>query len=118
MPRSPSSLLFWAVIFLASGVGGSLAYIYSGVYDVSATAQHTPLIYWALSTARCQSIRAHAARESSSPDLTNADLVAAGLILFERYCLQCHGAPGIAPDAIGLGMNPPPPTLAQMAQDL
>jgi mono/diheme cytochrome c family protein len=103
---------------LATGVGGSVAYIYSGLYDVSATKQHTRLIYWALSTARRESIQTHTAGEAPPPDLKNADLVASGLMLFERHCLQCHGAPGIAPGAIGLGMNPSPPNFAQTGRDL
>jgi mono/diheme cytochrome c family protein len=115
--RQNTVRLVWAVVLLACGIGGSLAYIYSGVYDVSATRQHTSFIYWVLSTARRQSIRTHAG-EPSSPNLGDADLVAAGLILFERDCLPCHGAPGMAPGAIGLGMNPLPPNLAQMSRDL
>lgn len=118
MRRSPFSLVFWAVLLLASGIGGALAYIYSGLYDVSATKQHTPLVYWALSTARRQSVQSHASAALPSLDLTNADLIATGLALFEQHCLQCHGAPGIAPGAIGLGMNPSPPNFAQMGRDL
>src|SRR5690349_73062 len=106
MSRSRSSLLFWTVLFLALGAGGSLAYIYSGIYDISATKQHTRLVYWVLTTARRQSIKTHAAGEASPPDLADADLVSAGLVLFDQHCSQCHGAPGIAPGAIGLGMMP------------
>jgi mono/diheme cytochrome c family protein len=117
MQRSPSAFL-WVLLLVASGIGGSLAYVYSGVYDISATRQHTPLIHWVLSTARRQSIKTHAAGESLPPDLVDADLVSAGLILFDRHCLQCHGAPGIAPGEIGLGMMPSPPNFAQMGRDL
>jgi mono/diheme cytochrome c family protein len=118
MPRLRSSLLFWTVLILGFGIGGSLAYVYSGIYDISATKQHTRLVYWVLTTARRQSIKAHAAGEAPPPDLTDPDLVPAGLILFDRHCLQCHGAPGIAPGAIGLGMTPSPPNFAQMGRDL
>jgi mono/diheme cytochrome c family protein len=118
MPRSLSTLFFWALAFVVSGAGGTLAYIYSGVYDISATKQHSPLIYWALSTARRQSIQAHATGEAPPPNLTNSDAVAAGLTLFDHHCRQCHGAPGIAPDEMGLGMTPSPPNFAQMGRDL
>jgi len=118
MPRSLSSLVFWAAVLLASGVCSLLAYIYSGVYDISATKQHTALVYWILSTARRQSVQNHASGSSPPLDLTNADVMASGLTLFEQHCRQCHGAPGIAPDAIGLGMNPTPPNFAQMGRDL
>jgi len=118
MPRSLSSLVFLAAVLLASGVCGLLAYIYSGVYDISATKQHTSLVYWILSTARRQSVQTHASGSPPPLDLANADLIASGLSLFEQNCRQCHGAPGIAPDAIGLGMNPTPPNFAQMGRDL
>ncbi|MEZ0168171.1 c-type cytochrome [Microvirga sp. TS319] len=117
MLRSSLSFLFWLTIVLALGIGGLLAYIYSGVYDVSAIKQHTPLTYWVLSTARRQSIKAHTTGESPL-DLADADVRARGLLLFDRHCRQCHGAPGVAPDAIGLGMNPSPPNFAQMGRDL
>ena len=118
MPRSPLTLIFWAVLVLASGTCGLLAYIYSGVYDISATKQHTSLVYWLLSTARRQSVQTHASEGPPPLDLTSADLIASGLALFEQHCRQCHGAPGIAPDAVGLGMNPSPPNFAQIGRDL
>ncbi|RDI58018.1 c-type cytochrome [Microvirga subterranea] len=118
MSRSRSSLLFWTVLFLAFGAGGSLAYIYSGIYDISATKQHTRLVYWVMSTARRQSIKTHAAGDVLPPDVADANLVSAGLVLFDRHCSQCHGAPGIAPGPIGLGMAPSPPNFAQMGRDL
>lgn len=95
-----------------------LAYIYSGVYDISATKQHTSLVYWILSTARRQSLQTHASGSPPPLELTDANLIASGLTLFEQHCRQCHGAPGIAPGAIGLGMNPSPPNFAQMGRDL
>src|SRR4051794_32293144 len=118
MPRSPSSLVFWAVMLLASGICGLLAYIYSGVYDVSATKQHTSLVYWVLNTARRQSVQSHSSGNPPPLDLTSADVIDSGLTLFDQHCRQCHGAPGIAPDAIGLGMNPSPPNFVQMGRDL
>lgn len=30
-------------------------------------------------------------------------------------CAGCHGAPGQKPEAVGLGLNPPPPDLAKVA---
>lgn len=95
-----------------------LAYIYSGVYDVSATKQHTSLVYWVLNTARRQSVQSHSSGSPPPLDLTRADVIDSGLTLFEQHCRQCHGAPGIAPDAIGLGMNPSPPNFVQMGRDL
>jgi mono/diheme cytochrome c family protein len=100
------------VLLLGLAIGGLLTFIYSGVYDVAATRQHTAPVYWAFLTGLRQSIRTHAAREAPEPpDLADEKLITLGLVLYDRHCLQCHGAPGIAPDAVGLGMTPPPPNL-------
>ena len=99
-------------------IGGTLAVIYSGAYDVAATRQHTAPVYWLFLTALRQSIQAHAAREAPEPpDLTDPDLVDTGLVLYDRNCVPCHGAPGVAPHAIGLGMTPPPPNLVLPARE-
>jgi mono/diheme cytochrome c family protein len=85
---------------LGLAVGGLLTFIYSGVYDVAATRQHTAPVYWAFLTGLRQSIRSHAAREAPQPpDLADERLITLGLVLYDRHCLQCHGAPGIAPTA-------------------
>lgn len=100
-----------ATLLLLAG-SAVLAFIYSGVYDVAATRQHTALVYWAFTTTLRESIRRHAAREAPEPpDLADAQLVATGLVLYDGHCASCHGAPGVAPHSLGLGMTPPPPNL-------
>ena len=106
------------VLLVTIVIAGPPLFIYSGVYDVAATRQHTPPVYWALITTLRRSIQAHAAREAPrSPDLADPGLVEAGLILYDRYCVACHGAPGVAPHAIGLGMTPPPSNLVLPARE-
>ena len=114
--RKPLRVALVLLPFLV--VGGALGVIYSGVYDVAATRQHTAPVYWILTTSLSRSIQAHAAREAPAPpNLADPDLVATGLNQYDRYCLPCHGAPGVAPDAAGLGMNPPPPNLVTKARE-
>jgi mono/diheme cytochrome c family protein len=104
--------LIVVVVLLLLLASGLLGFIYSGVYDVAAMRQHTVPVYWAFMTALRHSIRAHAAREAPQPpELSDAKLVAEGRVLYDRHCLQCHGAPGVAPHALGLGMTPPPTNL-------
>lgn len=118
MRRRLVRLLAGFALLLAVAIGGLLGFIYSGTYDVAATGQHSPPIYWALSTALRHSIRAHSAHEAPSPVALGAPrMIAQGLVLYDRNCAVCHGAPGIAPGAIGLGMNPPPPNLVLPARD-
>jgi hypothetical protein len=40
---------------------GGVAVIYTGAYDVAATAPHWPVTHWVMETARIRSIKAHAA---------------------------------------------------------
>lgn len=95
-----------------------LAIVYAGVYDVAATRQHTPPVYWMLMTALRHSVRAHAAREAPHPpDLTSPDLADQGLVLYHQHCAQCHGAPGRAPEPLGLGLTPPAPNLIVIGRD-
>ena len=107
-----------ALVLLLIVVGMALTVIYAGVYNVAATRQHTAPVYWLLTTALDRSIRAHAARDTPQPpDLADLNLVATGLNQYDRYCVPCHGAPGVAPGAAGLGMNPPPPNLVMVGRE-
>jgi mono/diheme cytochrome c family protein len=106
-----------AVVLVLFGLAAPFAIIYSGAYDVAATRQHTPPVYWALITSLHQSIQAHAAREAPAPpDLRDATRIDQGLVLYEQLCAACHGAPGRAPDALALGMTPPPANLIPAAR--
>ena len=93
MPRSLPRLIFWGALVLVFAAGGALAYIFSGIYDIAATKQHIAPVYWALTTARRQSIRARVIGETPPADLMDASNVSAGLSLYDRHCRQCHGAP-------------------------
>jgi hypothetical protein len=42
----------------------------------------------------------------------------AGVNDFEEMCVQCHGAPGKRPAAVGQGLNPPAPDLAESANKM
>lgn len=118
MPRLAARLFLGAAILVVVALSAVFAFIYSGVYDVAATRQHTAPVYWAFLTALRQSVRRHAAREAPPPpDLADADLIATGLVLYDRHCQPCHGAPGVAPDPLGLGATPPPPNLVLQGRD-
>lgn len=119
MPSRLARLLLLLALLLVLGSGGLLAFVYSGVYDVAATRQHTAPVYWLLMTTLRESIRAHADREApQAPDLRDSALIRDGRALYDRHCLQCHGAPGVAPHAVGLGLEPPPPNLVLRARNL
>ena len=95
---------------------GAAIFIYSGVYDVSASTPHGAVSRWVMETAMRSSVERRAG-EVDVPDLSDQSLVLAGVTDFESMCVQCHGAPGKEPDEVGQGLNPPAPDLAESASE-
>lgn len=104
-----------AVILLL--VAGALGFIYSGIYDVSAMSPHGGISSWLLETTMHESVERRAGRVEV-PDLDDRSLVLAGMNDFEQMCVQCHGAPGVEPAALGMGLNPPAPDLSESATEM
>ncbi|WP_260904067.1 c-type cytochrome [Chelativorans salis] len=113
MTRIVSTLLVLTILSLV----GAAVYVYSGVYDVAATRQHTPPVYWLLQTALRRSIAVRA-RDIETPDLSGPDRFRSGMRLYRERCAQCHGAPGVAPDRFSLGMTPVPPPIMQAGREM
>lgn len=99
------------VLVVALAVG----YVYTGSYNVAATVEHTGLGAKLLHELKERSIAAHAPSEGVAP--TDSASLARGFHEVDEMCVTCHGAPGIEPTAIGAGMNPEPPDLAEAADD-
>ena len=104
-----------AVVALSATVA-ALAVIYSGVYNVSATEQHTAPVYWALEVGMLRAVQRHA-RGIEEPPLADPALIRRGFRLHRDACVQCHGAPGVAPDDVGKGLLPVPNNLVQTARE-
>ena len=97
-------------------VVGAAVVIYSGTYNIAATAPHTRPVYWILSTMQENSIRSHA-KDVEAPDLSDPSMAEVGFSHYHEMCVTCHGAPGIQPSAIGMGLYPAPPDLAESAEE-
>lgn len=93
---------------------GAIGIAYSGLYNVAATEPHSGLVHWIFSTTSHASVERQASK-IDVPDLTDESLVKAGVNDFEAMCVGCHGAPGVVPEAMGQGLNPPAPDLAESA---
>jgi mono/diheme cytochrome c family protein len=104
-----------ALLLAILGLGGA-AFLYSGYYNVAASSEHTRIVYWVLEQGMRASVRHHTA-EIQVPDLSDATRLKTGAHCFHVKCAQCHGAPGVAPDDIGLGLLPIPNSLTQTARD-
>ncbi len=95
---------------------GSAAFVYSGAYDVAATAPHWEVTRWALDVARVRSIKAHAAGIADPAGLDDQAKVLMGTGHFAAHCAVCHGAPGVPKGDIADGLYPAPPNLAEAAK--
>jgi len=100
-----------AAVVLLIGMAGVIR---AGWYDVSATAQHWQVSFSTLELAMRWSVRHHA-KDVTAPPFTSA-LVLRGAVVYHQQCVQCHGAPGVAPQAIGLSLQPQPGPLVHMMQ--
>ncbi len=107
------TLTFVTTIVVVAIVG----FAYSGLYDVSASSSHSSIVNWLLSTTSHASIERNA-KGIEVPVLSDDALVRAGVNDFDGMCAGCHGAPGQDPEAMGQGLNPPPPDLAESASEM
>jgi len=94
-----------------------VGFAYSGIYDISADSAHSGFTKWLFSTTKHASVALQAS-DIEVPDLDDDALILAGINDFNGMCVACHGAPGQAAEAMGKGMNPAPPDLAEEAEEL
>lgn len=109
------TLAIAALVLLALGGTAAGLLVYSGFYNISATDQHTAPVYRLLDYAMRRSIMARTG-DSPVPDLRDAQRVRRGAAHYREHCVQCHGAPGVAPDALAMGMTPAPANLVGTAR--
>jgi cytochrome c553 len=111
--------LIGAISLLIILILGSLLFIYSGLYNMSATSHHTRMTLWAINTLRDNSI-IHHSKDSNlkMPNLSDSSLIKLGFVHYREMCVGCHGAPGTEPGEIMLkGLYPRPPKLIRSVKD-
>ncbi|MEH6388129.1 c-type cytochrome [Pseudomonas profundi] len=116
--RKKPSVYVVATLFVLMllGIVGGVLFVYLGLYNVSALKQHTQPVYAVVDKALRASI-SQRAEEINAPPLDGFDWQGEGLRLHRDNCVQCHGAPGVAPEAFALGMTPVPAANARMARE-
>ena len=98
---------------------GSLIFIYSGLYNMSATVHHNKITLWMINTLRDNSIK-HYANDTSikPPNLSDSSLILKGYTHYSRMCAGCHGAPGRDQGELAQkGFYPHPPPLVRTAKE-
>ena len=104
-------ILLTILACLIVGAGGAVAFMYSGIYDVSALQPDAPLVSWALHTTSDHSVDARLAGINVPDGLDRPQAIQSGGHLFAQNCAVCHGGPGLKPTDIAQGLKPPPPNL-------
>lgn len=113
--KTVRALLVVLVLIAAAG----LAFVYSGLYDVAADADHTGPVEWVLSTTQSRSVhrRAEAVRPPEWLARPDPAVLRRGHLRYHELCATCHGAPGVDLSPIGQGLNPAPPELSHEADE-
>jgi mono/diheme cytochrome c family protein len=106
------TLLILIVLGALSGMG----FVYLGLYNISATDQHTAPVYKLLEYAMRKSVQLRTA-SIDVPELRGEARIANGAALYRAHCVQCHGAPGVAPEPFSLGLLPAPANMVAAARE-
>jgi len=111
-------VLVTVVVTLASttllAVLGTAVVMRAGWYNVGAIIDHWQITFSLMQRAMRYSVQHHA-RDIVAPPFNGA-LVRRGALVYRDQCVQCHGGPGVAPEGIGLSMQPQPGPLVHMTQ--
>lgn len=104
------------LVCLAALLLGGLAFVYSGVYDISATSPHIALGQWLADTLVDASIEARAG-DVEVPPLDDPAMRETGFVHYHEMCVTCHAAPGVRTSEIGSGLYPAPPDLSEEVEE-
>lgn len=96
---------------LVAAAAGGFAFIYSGIYDVSATTPDNAFVAWAVHIVSDHSVGARLGVIVVPPGLDKPQQIQAGGRIYAQNCAVCHGGPGLKETAIARGLNPAPPDL-------
>ena len=107
MKRTLSTVVLTLAAALLIGLAAAVWVVRAGLYDVSAVTSHTQPVYTLLSTALKAAVARRAA-DIETPPLDDPALVLRGAACYRANCVQCHGAPGVAPGSVGMSLQPLP----------
>ncbi len=94
------------VTLLVLGGITAAAFVRAGWYDVSANTQHLLPTYQLLQTVMHYSVKRRTTEIAArAPDEDTQKL---GATVYLKNCVQCHGAPGVAPEAFANALQPLP----------
>ena len=93
-------------------ITGVFAVASSGVVNVGADQEHSPMMYSFLETARNRSIE-NASKDIVVPDLEKVDMISSGGADYKDMCAGCHLSPGVAQTDFSESLYPKPPNFTK-----
>src|ERR1035437_8952958 len=103
-------IILTVVITLGVLFLGLWLYMLSGSYDISQLTPHNAITKWMISTTKHHSID-KGMKEIKVPDLSNPEITISGFKMYDKMCVECHGAPGEEASPMVKGLYPKPPTI-------
>lgn len=103
-------IILTVVITLAVLFLGLWLFMLSGTYDISQLTPHNAITKWMIKTTTHHSIDKRM-KENTVPDLSNPEITIAGFKMYNKMCVECHGAPGEEASPMTKGLYPKPPTI-------
>lgn len=104
------NIIFGSILTLLIIAVGSLIFMYSGFYNLSATIPHMKTTESAIHMMKEKSINANS-KNIVVPDLSDNSLLINGYKGYDAMCVTCHAAPGKFATVIADGLYPKPPEL-------
>ncbi|AMN67008.1 cytochrome c [Psychrobacter sp. P11G5] len=101
-------ILFTVVVAIA----GIFAVVMSGISNVGADQEHSPMMYSFLETARNRSIE-NASQDIVVPDLEQVDMISTGGADYKDMCAGCHLSPGVEKTDFSESLYPKPPNFTK-----
>lgn len=118
-PEGASPRTGWLGLAAAACAGAAVAGLAMmaalELWNLAATRGHPRIVYDAIAQVRDTAIAIQARQVAVPKDYAPA-LTAEGARLYQEHCATCHGAPGVAPASLALGMNPLPTPIVAAAR--
>ncbi len=106
------------LIGLLLATAALLGLVYSGSISVAAVDEESGFTQWLLHTTYEQSVSSHATGIEPPADLDSPSMINRGAQNYQAMCTGCHTAPGEQPSVQSQGLNPHPPDLAELSDEL
>lgn len=94
------------------------AFINSGLYYVGADRTDAAMIQRAVHKTMMRSVANYADEVKRPSNLGSPMLINAGAMHYKSMCVSCYLAPGVDSSELRMGLNPKPPKLATVADEL